>query len=249
MITDTTFLKHTVTLLECRQQYGYTLRFKSEPHPKRFHYAMQDRLNSIFGSRRWLRCGEDMSYTDWMMNAVFPQKLYELCNYSLETLNTDARFVEEPSYGSLNFWGSFFGRACRLRPGMSITFLEFLLREGKRSTARLAQPHFYFDIESSAWMLEPMLNNPTAIRSWRTKMACMMAFNFKWNTQASQLQVFLLMRSMSWSHSIGEILGGNALAQAVIRELHLPAAEVIIFTPFAAMDKPVQAKKLLETIQ
>lgn len=241
------FLWFTNTLLKYKQQYGITLRFDSEPVESLV--PMRAVLDPLFAEEKWQRCGDPhMKYTEWMLNAVFPQRLYDL-HGSLANMLHDERLYEAPRYAAKDAWCSFFGRAVRPRKGLDYTFLEFLLREGKRGGGALSHPHFYFDIEPSEWILQPIVNNPKAIRSPRTKVACIMAFNFKWSAQKQQLKVFLLMRSTAWHHSIGEVLGGNALAQALMTELNLPAAEVIIFSPYAAMDKPKQARQFAQRME
>lgn len=201
-------------------------------------------INKVF-PRTMLRCNQEMSFSTWLVNGVFPFILYREHNEQLLRMNADPRFGSAPIYSKKDGWSSFFGRMSRPRDGLAVTYLEYMIRR-MRDPLHRGMPHFYFDVEEPSWVFEPLINNLKLLKTGRTALACVMAFSFKWDNENELLHMSMIMRSNQWSHLYGDVFGGKGALIAVLRELNLPAGTVTIFSPSFVMDTPKEARALLE---
>lgn len=238
-----TYIDFTRLLIRAKKLYSGSFSFDvdatetmGEPEGIKFKY------DELF-PRRMLRCGRELSFSDWQMNGVFPLLLYTELGDNLAALAGDPRFHEAPIYSKKEGWSSFFGRAMGRMANNTTPLLYMLAR--MRVPLHRGMPHFYFNVEDPMWVFEPLMTNLNLLKTGRTALACLMAWSFKWDNDDERLHCCMVMRSNQWSHLWGDVFGGRAAMIAILRELGLEKGSVTIFSPSFSLDTPKEAKELV----
>lgn len=202
-------------------------------------------INSQYETGNFRGCDrDDLTFTQWNMNKIFPLWLWQQHACRLRAMLSDPRFTHPPAHSKTDNWSSIFGRIGTKRSGHRVSFIEYLLERYQMSYMR-GQPIYYFDVEGSAYTLEPMVNNPGIIRHKRVSTSCIMAVNFKYESKPECMFVSIMMRSNLWSHTYGDIFGGSYMGIAICRELQIPRLQMSIFMPSSVADEKSQMKALL----
>lgn len=188
--------------------------------------------------------GEEMMWADWLVDSLFPRKLYESHNQSLPRLLKDERIYDIAGFSGN--WNNSFGRMARPRAEVPEGFVNFML-ERWRGKYR-GMPQYFFDVESPEWVCAPLSGRPDIPKTGRTAVSCVMLYGFHWlNDQA---HISIILRHLNWSHGWGDIFGAYYALQAVCKELDLlkNIGNVTIFANSASMDEPAIAKKYLTEV-
>lgn len=225
------FIKYTNVLYIIKRGYGICLSFpvnKSPPKKIKKIFHILDVLNP----KRMNRCGKEMSWSEWLVEGVFPTILYNENNKSLFSLLKDKRFSSKAIYSDINGYSSFFGRMARKRKYSSYGnfngFLDLLLYRLKIKNIQ-SQPMYYFDVENPSWVLEHIFKNPNQLKTNRTSLSCVSNFSFNYVSKEDKLIMSMVLRHNEWSHIAGDIFGGEMIANSIIKELGIKNGVVNIF--------------------
>lgn len=244
------YLQYTGDLLAApdHRVHQHTIAWTLSPP---FH---QDRLNPPSRIRHWLdaqyvdgqwqRFDRDMTYTTWNVNVIFPVLLWEEHGFDLASMLEDPRLFHPPAHKRRDNWSSDFGRMCMPRPGLRVGFGHYML-ERMRNPYYRSQPVFHFDLEGSAYVFEPMINNPRVVKHQRVYTTCVMQIAFKLEAGEDRLYVSLIMRSNKWTHIYGDIFGASYIATAVCKELGIGNWQAAIFIPSGVGDDVTVMRGLL----
>lgn len=188
--------------------------------------------------------GEEISNSEWNLNSVFPQKLYELNGCSLERMLEDKRLYSKRTFSSKDSWRSFFGYMATPSVEISQGMIRYWL-ESWRSKINRCAPYFYFKVTDAHWAFEELARNTRQPLSGRVATACLMGVSLIYESKKDCLHFQMHMRSVQWSHLYGDVFGGAAMARAFQKEVGVKNAALSIAAPKMTMDKPTIAKKVL----
>lgn len=236
------FQQMTVRLLKEKRVTGFHMQFPAVlPEVKEWN-AMDvafDGKTALKGDKR------QMKWADWLVDSLFPRRLYELNGGRLASLLLDERIYDIAGFSGN--WNNSFGRMARPRDEVPEGFVNFML-ERWRGKYR-GMPQYFFDVESPEWVCAPLAGRPDIPKTGRTAVSCVMLYGFHWlNDQA---HISIILRHLNWSHGWGDIFGAEAALRAVCKELRLPEeaiGNVTIFANSASMDEDVIAKRYLTEV-
>lgn len=188
---------------------------------------------------------QEMEWADWLVDSLFPRRLYIENGETLKALLRDKRIYDIAGFSGN--WNNSFGRMARPRPEVPEGFVNFML-ERWRGKYR-GMPQYFFDVESPEWVCAPLSGRPDIPKTGRTAVSCVMLYGFHWLD--NQAHISIILRHLNWSHGWGDIFGAEAALRAVCKELRLPEeaiGNVTIFANSASMDEDVIAKRYLTEV-
>jgi len=213
-------------------------------------------VSAAFPGVRKGHAGAELPWGEWLIEGVFPRRLYVEHGEKLRPMVDDPRFGQAPilSFKTLDNWHSFFGRAFRRREELDgESFLLYLLdrwSDPVRSYSKRSMPHFYFDVERPEWMFAELVHNLAQPRSSRTSHACVSNIGVRWDTRRQRIVLTLVLRHNQWTHLWGDIAGAAWMAEALRRELPYNSGfpECVVDLMSGTMDNPKVARQLLKEL-
>ena len=242
MSADRLFTRLTERLLSERRVTGFHIQGEAQPPLKEESAAFSAAFE---GKREWKGGNRNMPWGDWLVESLFPTKLYDENSQSLDALCQDPRIWEIKGFSGKDNYNNSFGRMARPRDAVPEGFVRFMLARWRGKYRGM--PQYYFNVEEPEWVCEPLAGRPDIPKTGRTAVSCVMNYGFHWLNDRAHICVIL--RHLNWSHSWGDVYGGERLLRAVCDELAvLPMGTVTIFANSASMDLPKVAKRYLKEL-
>jgi len=197
--------------------------------------------------------GEELPWGTFLIEAVFPERLYGAAGHSLSNMLKDKRLYDCPSATSKATNHSHFGRMCRDRDVFKGTgynsYMQYAIDRWSRGNHR-SMPHYYFDVESPEWMFEELFRNKNQIKSGRTATSCSTNFSFRYDTQMKATHVYQILKHSQYSHIFGDLCGTAALARAFCKEVRVSIDNCFchVFAVSVSMDGRKEGKAFLENL-
>ncbi len=249
MTPDEAFVDYTKRIISERKIFAPTVQFDiNDPVIENNACA----IDSIWTHTK-PRCGEDMQWREWLINGVFPLKLYIENNSDLQLLMKDVRFYDPPRFSAKDAYNSFIGRMSRKRELIPQGFLQYAIERWKNYKLR-PMPSFYFDIESPEWVWQDTAKNKSQPKSWHSSVSCVMNISLRWDSATRTAHCFFILKHNQWSHFYGDVFGSAFFFEAFLKEVgltpnHNCVTKVHIWMISSTLDKLKDARYIIESIE